>query len=191
MRYLLFSILLVLAYSALEAQTPALNRFYFEQKQKKGTISFTIPGFLMRFSSKIARKRLDENDKAIKAGLKLMKRLRRTRVLVMEDMAEPIPAEEMNRLIKSIDKKKSLEQLLMVRAEDVRVNIAIKEKKNTIKNLLLLVNESDTFVMLNMKTKLKLEELSKTIEEIMYEVQEERRREKELKKEKEKKKPQA
>lgn len=191
MKYLIFSILFSLSFSLVDAQTPALNRFYHQQKLKKGTISFTVPAFLIRFGGKIAGKHVDENDKAVKFGMKLIKSFKKTKILVRENMAEPIPEKDIKKVLNSIDKKKSFEHLLMIRAEGVRVNIAIKEKNNTIKNLLLLVSEEDTFVMLSMKTKLKLDELTKAIEEMMYDVQEERRRKKELEEKEEKKKPQA
>ena len=57
--------------------------------------------------------------------------------------------------------KDKFEELMTVREGDTNVNFFIKEKKDMITNVLVLVKESDNFIMLNLRGKIKFSDLQK------------------------------
>lgn len=165
---------LLLACSTSFAQTPVLNKFYDQHKTQKGAINFTLPSWLFRLGGDLAKQQIEDDPEA-KAALKLMKKVKNGRFLIIEDMEEPIPAKSFDKMVKKLKKRNRFNDLIMVKTGPTRVNFMIREnrKGDLIKNLLILVNEGDTFVMASLKTKLKYEEITEFVNEVMKATKEE------------------
>ncbi len=147
------------------AQHFKINNFYRAKKWKKNTVNFAIPGFAIKIGAKIARKHVEEES--VKEALKLAKGIRGLKVMVMEDN-HGVSKTSYRRLSGKVAKG-SFERLITVQSGEENIDIFIREKKDKIRNLLILVHTEDEFVFLSLKTKLKLEEISKVIKTFIKE----------------------
>ena len=154
-----------------------IRKFFRKYKKGKETKNFTIPGWLIRFGTGIARNFVE--DEAEVEALKLARGIRKAKFLINEN-DNPVEFSDFKNLVNSV-RQKSYADLVMVRAEDTNVQIMVNEDGEKIKGMLILVSEEDTFVMMYMKTRLKYEQISKVIKLFQKEIPP-------LKKKKEKKK---
>ena len=142
---LLLSIFLFSIPLSQQAQNRAVRNFYHKYKKTEGTRNFVLPGFLIWFATGVANEIVDEPE--AKVALKFAKKFKTMRLLAMEDVNH-VTAEDYNKLISGV-KKKNYEELISV------------------KNLLILVSEEDTFTMMSMKTKIRTKDLNRLINDLM------------------------
>ncbi len=143
-----------------QAQTKSINKFYKKYKKKKNTVNFTIPGWLIDIGAGIGKLAVDEPEE--KAALKLAKKIQKVRILVIEE-GNPTQKKDRVKLIRNLQVKDTFDPLLQVRDGEMNVQIMVREKKEKLKNFFILVNEPDEFVMLSLKTKLKMKDINKLI----------------------------
>lgn len=145
-----------------EAQSPAINSFYRNHKRDKGTMNIGLPGWLIRFGAGVARPFV--KDPEAKIALRFAKKIKKMKLLVNEEESTITTGQYLQ--LVSEAKSNDYEQLIMVHDGDEQVCIMANEKKDVIKGMLILVKESDSFVMLSLKTKFKMEDVNKLIEDI-------------------------
>jgi hypothetical protein len=143
----------------MQAQTRSLNKFYHTYKHAENARSFTIPGWVMKLGAAIGKKHVEGDVE--KQAIKLVKKVKKMRLLVMEDFNLVTP-QTMNNLVKGVSSEK-FEEAISVKTGNTRVHFFLRDKKDKIKNLLILVSEADSFVMFSAKTKLKYEDISELI----------------------------
>lgn len=163
MKNLLLAILIFTIPVTTFCQNKSINKFYRQYKKGPEVRNFKVPGFLMNLGGKIGQKHVDGEIE--KLALQLVKYIKGTRIMVAED-GSPIPSKAVGKLAKDV-KSHGFDDWIQVRSEGTQVSIMAREKKGKIKNMMVLVNEEDTFVMLSMKMKLKPEHLANFIQEVL------------------------
>ena len=151
----------------LEAQTPGINYFFHTYKRHEDARKVSIPGWVFRLGSTIAQKHVDEKEE--KEAIKLAKKIKKLRLLVMED-ANSVSKDDINKMLSRVRSKEGFEDMLMVSSEGTKINMLVRSKGETIKNLLILVSEKDQFVMVSLKSKLKISDLNKLLSSLQDEV---------------------
>lgn len=144
-----------------------VNQFYRKYSHEKGVMNFKLPGWLMRFGGSIGRQAM-ENKEDRDALKKFMKKMKGMKMMVIED-ENPIPQEAVKSLLNGVKTKSNFEDLIQVRSQGTYVNMMIQERGSKIRNLLMLVSEEDTFVLMSLKMKMKLEDLVEFINQMTEE----------------------
>lgn len=160
MRYLPFSMLLLFAVAFSSCSTPRTTaQFYHTHKVQQGVTNFKLPGWLVWMGSGIAAPMVKAPE--AKAALKLAKKTGTIRLLVSEEYSL-VSNSELNSFVSNI-KSAGYEDLIQVREGKTVVNILARDKKDKLRNLLILVKEEDSFVFLDMKTRIKYKDLAEMI----------------------------
>ncbi len=152
--------LFVLSISAAQ-QTP--KQFYKTYKSQEGVRNFNIPGWVVWFGGGLAYN-TTTNSKT-KQVLKLASKTRKLRIMVSED-GSLISPQMQKRFVQDLQEKEYTD-LIHVRESDTRIDVLILEKKDKIKELVVLVNEMDEFVFVQWKTNLSYKYLSKILSEVL------------------------
>jgi len=160
----IIGVLTLFSATAFGQKTYTINQFYNKYGHEKNVINVKLPGWLIRFAGAMGTGSMDD-DEGKDALKKFVKKLKGLRMIVTED-ANPIPADEMNRLMEGV-KQQDFEDLFKVRSKGVNVNFMVKERGGKIRNLFMVVHEENTFVMMSLKMKLKLEDIAEFINEMM------------------------
>lgn len=161
-KYSLVLLLLILPF-LLPAQTKSINRFYHTYKRAENVTSFTVPGWIMDLGAAIGKKHVE--DETGRSALKLVKKIKKLRLLVMEDYNH-VSTQAFNQLVQGVEGD-HFEAGFSVRHGDQKVHFFTREKKDKIKNLLILVSSEDQFVLFSAKTKIKYEDLANLINTAM------------------------
>lgn len=141
------------------AQKSQLKKFYKKYKSYENTTKMTVPGWLIGFGAGMARWFVD--DPQARAALKLAKKIKRLRLLVMEGQ-NPVRNSDMKNLVLAV-RKASYEDFVQVRDGNTRVTFMIRERNDKIRNLLIFVSEEDEFILLDLKSKLKIEHINRLL----------------------------
>ncbi len=160
----IIGLLFCLSATAFGQKGYTINQFYNKYSHKEDVINIKLPGWLIRFGGAVGTGQMDDSE-GKDALKKFVRKLKGMRIMVTED-ANPVPAEEMQRLMDGLQSK-DFEPLFNVRSKGTNVNFMIKERGGKIRNLFMLVHEEDTFVMMDFKMKLKLEDIVEFINEMM------------------------
>ena len=149
------------------ATTNSTAGFYSKYKKTPGVQNFKLPGWLISSGSGIAKSFMKEEDKDVEALLKLVKKIKNLRLMVAEDY-NPIPANESRELVNNL-RKNDFDDIIFVRDGTTTVNIMINlnEKKEKIKDLMIMVNEEDQFVFLSAKTKIKYQDIADLVKTLL------------------------
>lgn len=145
------------------SQNSCIKKFYHEHKKEEGIRNFMIPGFLIWFSTGIANEIVDGEE--AKTFLKFAKKFKTIRLLVQNNH-NSISKVDYNQLIFDA-KKGNYEELISVKEKGKTFHIMGRGKKDKLKNLLILVSSEDTFLMMSMKTKIKIKDLNSLINDLM------------------------
>ncbi|MBR9921317.1 MAG: DUF4252 domain-containing protein [Bacteroidetes bacterium] len=156
MRYAILFLLFAITPVFVSAQSPVVNKFYRHHKKIENVRNIKLPGWLIKFGSGIAKKHMD--DPVEKEAIGLVKKIKKMRLLVAEN-GIALPESHITGLVADLKKKDNYESLLTVKSQGQNVHIMMREKKEMLKGLLILVDSEDGFVMLSMKTKLKLQDI--------------------------------
>ncbi len=166
MKYLI-SILISLSFAVLSfGQTTNVTRFMNSFHKSENTTKISIPGFLIRTGVFFAKSFIEDDDET-KMALEFTRKVKSLKLLVVENK-DVLSTKAYNELISNI-KEDNFEELIKVRDGDTNVNLFVIEKNNVIKNLLILVDETDEFVMLNLKTKMDYEDINHIVQTIQNE----------------------
>ncbi len=156
-----YLILLLICAVSLPAfsQSQSVRKFYRKYKRTENTVNFNAPGWLIRLGASIAIKHVDDPEE--KEVLRLAKKVRKGRILVMEDQNHIKPA-DLDELIYDVHRE-NFEDLISYREEGEKVRILIREDQDWIKDCLILVSEEDSFIMLALKTKIHIEDINEIL----------------------------
>ena len=143
----------------------SVRKFYHKVNRSEETVKMTLPGFLIHMGAGIARKQVDEEPEA-KLALEMTKYIKSIKIVVAEDQST-ISQDDYSKFIDIARNKDKFSDLIMVKDGETNVNIMMRGNSRKIKNLLILVNDGDEFVMLSMKTSLKYKDLNKFLKAIM------------------------
>lgn len=163
MKNLLLIIFLCSFSISAQSQKRTIKNFYHQHKKEEGMRNFVIPGFLVWLGTGVANEIVDEEE--AKIFLKFAKKFKTMRFLAQED-GNSITQEEYNQLVAGA-KKGNYEELISVKDKGKTFHIMGRGKKDKLKNLLILVSSEDTFVMMSMKTKIKVKDLNRLINDLM------------------------
>lgn len=147
--------------SQLSAQDPGRS-FYKEYKRTEGVVNLSLPGWLVWLGGGMAYNSV--NDPEVKAMLKLGKKVKRLRLLHVEDGIS-IPQASIrgfdHQLVKS-----GYEELITVKADDVNVRIAGKIKGEKFRKLIVFVAEEDSLTLIQMKSNIKIKHIARLIKQL-------------------------
>ncbi len=148
MKYLLISCLLFSLYS-LNGQKTEMNCFYYRYKQYQGVTSISLPGWLVKSAVGISKPFLQEKEHRL--ALQMLGKLGRIRILTSESLSIKDKHE---------DQLRGYEILFYVKSDNKDVYVWMHEhKKRAKKKLVILVNQPESFFYLDLKAKLKPEQL--------------------------------
>ncbi len=157
---IMFMLLCFLCLSNAKAQTLKANSFYHKYERSEDITKFSIPGWIIDIGVAIAKNSVEDEDEL--AALKLAKKIQKLRFIVMEGENE-VTAKEYQKLKNSF-LKSDFEPLISIRDEGTNLNILLKEKKGMLKHFVILIAEEEEFIFLNMKTKIKIEDINKVMQ---------------------------
>ena len=122
-----------------------------------------MPGWLVWVGGGIAQGLVQ--DPEARAGLRLARKVKKLRFMATEDY-NPITTAEVSDFVNNI-RSAGYEDLLQVKEGGSTVHILSREKKEKLKNLVILVNDEEEFVFMDMKSRLKYEDLSELVNTIL------------------------
>lgn len=163
MKNLLLLLFILMLPFCTQAQNRSIKNFYHKYKRSENTTNFVLPGFLVWFGTGIANEITD--DEEAKLFLKFAKKFKTMRLLVMEE-GNVVTAEDYKKLVQGA-RSSNYEELISIKDKGQDIRIMGRGKKDKLKNLLVLVSSEDGFVMMNMKTKIKVKDLNRLVNELM------------------------
>lgn len=128
----------------------SVNRFIDKYYAKDDVTTVELSGPLLKMVAKFADK---------KGGTKILSSISKLQVMAMNGQNHVKKADYQK--FKDRVVRDKFEQLMYVRNGKTEVNFYVREKKNAISNVLVIVKEEDNFILLNVKGKLKFEDLQK------------------------------
>jgi hypothetical protein len=147
MKQFLFCLLCILGIQQLNAQD---HRLYWKYKDYDGAISVTVPGYIVDIGSWFLDEKLDR---------KMARKVNKIRTLVFSnDNPNPITERDMKKFGRQA-KRRHLEDLVMVRDGKTHVRVMAKERRNVIRKVVVLVNTPDTFALVSIKGRLRLDDI--------------------------------
>ena len=165
---LLFIFLIALPIAAF-SQNKALNKFYRNHKRGKEVQNMKLPGWMIRFGGKIAIKNSDMNEADEDLAKQLIKKAGGVKFMYSEDGTN-IPKNDILQLKKDL-MKDEFDDLIMIKSGDMDFQIMIQEKDGVVKNLFMIYNdlEEGEMAFVTMKMKIRLDEITKLVEQGMEE----------------------
>lgn len=155
MRTVLISLMCAgLCFSGIYAQSPSINYFYNSYRGVEGATNISVGSFLIRIASSFVE---DDQTRA------LIRKAKRVRLVAIEN-EDILRQKDLNRLIQGV-RNESFEELMTVIEDGSQVRVFGKEDDKWIRNLLLLVDEEDEFVMVGIKCKMTYDDLAAIMEE--------------------------
>jgi hypothetical protein len=150
MRAICFFIALFLSAQTLQAQDFGL---YWKYKDYDGSIGVTIP----RWATFIGAAFIDEKE-----DRRLVRKIRKARVLYFEDKS-PFSQRDVKRFTRKA-KRRNLDEMVTVRTGKTYVSVLVKERRNAIRKVVVLVNSPEGSGIVTVKGKFRLDELNRVIE---------------------------
>lgn len=147
------------------SQNKALNKFYRQHKRGADIQNIKVPGWLVRFGGKIARKKVEKEED--KMAIDLLQNFGPVRFMYSEDGSQ-IPEKNIQKLREAL-LRDNFEDLIMIRDGEMNLQIMVEEQDNVIRNLFMLYNDNEEgeMVFISAKANMKLEDLGKLINKAM------------------------
>lgn len=131
------------------AQNAAIEQFYNKYTELENVTNITIEGGMLKF---IASYVDDET------GEKLVDKVTKLRLMIMDD-SELVSKSDRQALRKGIRQQK-FEDLMQIRDGNSKINILIQEQGDKVTNVLLLVDDEDSFILLSLEGSLDWEDFN-------------------------------
>jgi hypothetical protein len=148
--FLAVIISLVLGAGEVNAQDRAL---YWKYKDYDGAISFTVPAFAIDMASWFVKEKADR---------KLMRRVNKARILVFDGERSPVTKRDIDQFV-ARSQRLGLDELITVRDGQTHVRVLAQERKNTLRKVVVLVQEPDAFVLVTLKGRIRYEDINRVI----------------------------
>ena len=158
MKKLTYVLLLLVLPSLMMAQSRSINKFYRMHKKDAGATNISLPGWVLKLGAGIGKRYVDEDEKEL---LKYVKHIKKMKVLVMED-GSTVSKKESRKFMNAV-RKKGMQDLIYIKDVEMNVSIMIQEKRDVIKKLLIFVRDDEELVMVSLKTKIKMKDISNLI----------------------------
>jgi hypothetical protein len=155
-----------LVFQNLQAQSDGFDRFVRKMKkiQENGEKhDITLPGFLVRFGVNF----VDDADLEgvnLKAVTRKISELR----IVMIEGSKGVEEGDYKNFLEEV-KAEGFEDLLVFRDNTDKIRIMIKERKNLIRNVVIMVDEkggSGEFILLNLEGKFTMDDVNKLVKNV-------------------------
>lgn len=137
------------------AQSPALWAFYHATPRSETSMKFTIPGFLPKVSSLFIKE---------KETRRLVRKLGKVRLFIIDEGKTIISKEETNRLVKRLHNN-GFYDFLSVKDKEDNVHFMLKEKRDKVRGVIMLVKSADDFVLISAKCRLSIDQIAQFINE--------------------------
>lgn len=138
MQKILLSVILTALGVSLHAQPAGLDRLYYNYKGEEGVVALRIPGFIMKLAGSIAD--LDWEEK------QLLRSLRSVTILTIEE-THLYPNVNFTEEVNLSHMKGGYKMLLEVHDKDEDVVIAVREKKEKITDLIVVVGGNENVLV--------------------------------------------
>ncbi len=152
------------------SQTESIDRLVRKVKRENRDaekVDFTVPGWLVRFGANF----IDEDDLE-GVNLKMFgKKLGAVRIVTVEGKRQIQPT-DIQGFMNDI-RAEGFEDLMMVRDKGDDVRLMIRERKDLIRNIVLVVNENNAggdFVLLSLEGKFTMADINKMMENADFNV---------------------
>jgi hypothetical protein len=179
MKKIIYSLILIFcSITIAQAGGDPIKKFYRKYKKQKNVRNIALPGVLTRASIGIAS--LFIRDPEVKAGLKVARKVRGIRVLV--DEGHQVPKSAGQALIRELQQKNNMEQLVTVREDGNYTVVMGQIKGKKIKKIVVVNFSEDQFAMVAVKSRIKVKHINKMIKAFQ---RKERKRKKKEEKQKE------
>ncbi len=146
-------ILLIVSLMALPViactQAQSIQRFYDKYKALENVSEVKLQGWLLEVAASFTDEATAES---------LLRKISQLRILVMED-GNLITEKEHRRLLRDV-KKERFEAIMEIREGGEHIEFLLREDKNTITDVLILVSGDDEFVLLSLEGALRFEDLN-------------------------------
>lgn len=164
MKKLLFLTFILLTVNQLaQAQTESIDRFVRKYKRSATgeKVDITVPGWLIRFGTRF----INEEDLEGLDIQALARKISAVRIVSIEGGAK-IASSDFQQLINDA-KDEQFEELLSVRDNGDNVHIMMHERKGFIRDLFIMVQESDgEFVLLDIGGKFTMDDINQAIQDV-------------------------
>lgn len=145
-------ITLCLFFSALTAQAQDYG-LYWKYKDYDG-IAFSVPGFAIEIGSWFIDEKEERN---------LVQKINKVRIMYFEGYS-PVTEKDLKKFDRKA-KRKHLEDLIYVRQGKTRVRILAKERGNTIRKVVVLVQSPTEFALVTVKGRLHWDDINRVLDE--------------------------
>ena len=135
------------------------RNFYQDHKHGEEVTNFTIPGWLIFLGTSIARPFV--KDEEARYALKFGQKVKRLQLMIDED-GHNISTADVQRFVETARHDK-YEDLILVRDEETRVHVLVRENKGKLQHLLVLVRDDTDFVFLNMRTSISMKDIARLL----------------------------
>jgi hypothetical protein len=133
--------------ASLQAQDRGL---YWKYKDYDGAITVSLPEFAIEMGSWFVQ---DDGTRDV------ISKINHVRVLVFTEGNNPIRAKDMRKFHKKA-RRRHLEELMAIRDGSTRVSILGKDRRSILKKVVVLVNTPDEFVLVSVRGRLDLSNIS-------------------------------
>lgn len=155
---MLFCCLSILAFTSCSSPKTTAQ-FYQTYKSQPGVTNFKLPGWVVWLGGGIAYNSV--NNEETKTALRFARKVGKIRLMASEN-GTFLPESELQAFVDNI-KDNGYEELIQVESKGSSVNIMARDRRNKIKNLLLLVRDEDGFVFMDLKTRIRYDEIADLI----------------------------
>lgn len=155
---MLFCCLSILAFTSCSSPKTTAQ-FYQTYKSRPGVTNFKLPGWVVWLGGGIAYNSI--NNESTKTALRFARKVGKMRLMASEN-GTFLPESELQAFIENI-KGNGYEELIQVESKGSSVNIMVRDRRDKIKNLLLLVRDEDGFVFMDLKTRIRYDEVADLI----------------------------
>ena len=152
------------------SQTESIDRLV--RKVKKANrecekVDLSVPGWLIRFGANF----VDEDD-LDGVDIKLLgKKISHLRIVNIENK-KSIPSSDIHNFVTDVQKE-GFEDLMVVRSDGNDIRFMVREKKDIIRNIVLMVNENESngdFVLLSLEGKFTMDDINKLMKDVKVDV---------------------
>jgi Domain of unknown function (DUF4252) len=149
-------ICLLLAFSSGSIAQSGMRKLYRKHKHTgKDKIHLVLPRPVFWVASLFPKSRYER---------KLVRKIKQLKIFAI-DQGSTLTSQESRQLIQKAELK-GFEPLLSIRKGSTLVSIQIKERRNKIRKLFIVVHEKESFVFISMKTRVKIKDLEPLLQQI-------------------------
>ena len=147
-KHLLLLLLFVGLSTLCQAQHPVIQKFYDKYQDMDGFDDITINSWLLQMAI---------NASYEHSGKKIKSHISHLRILHSEN-GNPVDKQDFLQLIKKL-KRDNFEDFMSIHSDGNRVNFYLKEKGNSVTNILMTVHGKDGFFLLSLEGLIRLKDL--------------------------------